>query len=140
MPDVTLDLDRPAHEHAARLRAGDYTARALAEATLRRVRDQEPRLNAYITITDELALAQAEAADERLRSGDAAPLTGIPVAIKDLLSVVGVETTAGFKPALERALKVTQNEGRPAVLDVLTDKENISIGTTLTDLRAAASR
>ena len=97
MPDVTLDLDRPAHEHAARLRAGDYTARALAEATLRRVRDQEPRLNAYITITDELALAQAEAADERLRSGDAAPLTGIPVAIKDLLSVVGVETTAGSR-------------------------------------------
>ena len=53
---------------------------------------------------------------------------------------IRVETTADFKPALERALKVTQNEGRPAVLDVLTDKENISIGTTLTDLRAAASR
>ena len=97
MPDATIDLDRPAHEHAARLRAGEYSARALAEATLERVQAQEPQLNAYITITEAEALEQAEAADQRLRRGDATTLTGIPIAIKDLLSTAGVETTAGSR-------------------------------------------
>ncbi|TAJ20002.1 MAG: Asp-tRNA(Asn)/Glu-tRNA(Gln) amidotransferase subunit GatA [Dehalococcoidia bacterium] len=102
-----IDLDVTAHEHARRLRAGEYTARALAEATLARVRAQEPSLNAYITVTDALALAQAEAADTRLKAGDAGPLVGIPVGVKDLLSTKGVQTTAashileGFVPVLD---------------------------------------
>jgi len=102
-----LDLDVTAHEHARRLRAGDYTARALAEATLDRVEAQEPALNAYITLTRDLALQQADAADQRLQRGDAGPLTGIPIGIKDLLSTRGVETTAGsrmlagFKPIID---------------------------------------
>ena len=92
-----IDLDVSAHEHAARLREGSYTARALAEATLDRVESQEPALNAYITLTRDLALEQADAADARLRAGDAAPLTGIPVGIKDLLSTRGVLTTAASR-------------------------------------------
>lgn len=102
-----IDLDVTAHEHARRLRAGGYTARALAEATLARVRAQEPSLNAYITVTDGLALRQADAADARLKAGDAGPLTGIPVGVKDLLSTKGVQTTAashmleGFVPAID---------------------------------------
>ncbi|MEE8421320.1 MAG: Asp-tRNA(Asn)/Glu-tRNA(Gln) amidotransferase subunit GatA [Dehalococcoidia bacterium] len=92
-----IELDRTAHEHAAALRAGEYTARALAEATLARVHGQEPALNAYITVTEDEALAQADAADERLSAGDAGPLTGIPIAIKDLLSTRGVLTTAGSR-------------------------------------------
>ncbi len=103
----SIDLDATAHEHARRLRAGEYSARALAEATLARVRAQEPSLNAYITVTDELALRQADAADERLKAGDAGPLTGIPVGVKDLLSTKGVQTTAashmleGFIPVID---------------------------------------
>ncbi len=97
-PDPSaIDLGATAHEHAERLRAGDYSARQLAEATLERVRAQEPALNAYITVTEELALAQADRADERLRAGDAGPLAGIPVAVKDLLSTRGVRTTAGSR-------------------------------------------
>lgn len=92
-----IDLDRTAHEHAAALRAGEYTAVELAEATLARVRAQEGALHAYVTITDELALEQARAADVRLQSGDATPLTGVPVAVKDLLSTKGVRTTASSK-------------------------------------------
>ncbi|MQC27694.1 MAG: Asp-tRNA(Asn)/Glu-tRNA(Gln) amidotransferase subunit GatA [Chloroflexi bacterium] len=90
-----MDLDATAHEHAAHLRAGDYTARALAEATLARVQAQEPALNAYITLTEERALAQADAADVRLRAGESGPLIGVPIAIKDLLCTRGVRTTAG---------------------------------------------
>jgi aspartyl-tRNA(Asn)/glutamyl-tRNA(Gln) amidotransferase subunit A len=92
-----IDLDRTAHQHAAALRAGEYSAVALAEATLARVRGQEPALNAYITLTDELALEQARAADVRLQSGDATPLTGVPVTVKDLLSTKGVTTTAASR-------------------------------------------
>ena len=102
-----IDLDVTAHEHAQHLRSGDYTARALAEATLARVKAQEPALNAYITVTEDLALAQADAADARLKAGDAGPLTGIPVGVKDLLSTKGVQTTAashmleGFVPIID---------------------------------------
>lgn len=104
---MPIDLDVTAHEHARRLRAGEYTARALAEATLARIRAQEPSLNAYITVTEEAALAQADAADVRLRAGHAGPLTGIPVGVKDLLSTKGVQTTAashmlqGFVPVVD---------------------------------------
>ncbi len=95
MPDI--DLDRTAHQHAAALRDGDYSARALAEATLALVRAQEPAINAYITLMEDEALAQADAADIRIAAGEAEPLTGIPIAIKDLLSTNGTLTTAGSK-------------------------------------------
>ena len=103
----SIDLDVTAHEHAAHLRAADYSAVALAEATLERVRAQEPALNAYIRLTEELALAQAEAADARIASGDAGPLTGVPIGVKDLLSTRDIDTTAGsrmlegFKPIID---------------------------------------
>ena len=104
-PEAILDL--PAHQQAARLRDGVVTARALADAALRRTRAQEPALHAYITLTDDEALAQAAAADERLRAGDGGPLTGVPVAIKDVLSTKGIQTTAasrmlrGFRPIVD---------------------------------------
>jgi len=56
-----------------------------------------PRLNAYITTTPELALAQAKAADARIAAGNATPLTGIPLAMKDLFCTEGVRTTAASK-------------------------------------------
>jgi aspartyl-tRNA(Asn)/glutamyl-tRNA(Gln) amidotransferase subunit A len=56
-----------------------------------------PRLNAYITVTPELALTQARAADARIAAGTAGPLTGIPLAIKDLFCTAGVRTTAASK-------------------------------------------
>ena len=76
-PESILDLT--AHEQGVHLRSGAVTARALAEAALARVRAQEPSLNAYISVNDTEALAQADAADARLRAGHAAPLTGIPI-------------------------------------------------------------
>ena len=95
-PDSSIDLDRTAHEHAAALRAGEYSSRELTEASLARVRAQA-NLNAYITVTDELALEQAAAADARIAAGEAGPLTGIPVGVKDLLSTKGIATSAGSR-------------------------------------------
>jgi aspartyl-tRNA(Asn)/glutamyl-tRNA(Gln) amidotransferase subunit A len=91
-PESILDLT--AHEQAEHLRSGAVTSRALTAAARARVRAQEPAIHAYITVTDEEALRQADEADARLRAGTAAPLTGIPIGVKDLLSTKGTRTTA----------------------------------------------
>ena len=96
-PTPAIDLDRTAHEHAAALRAGEYTSRALAEATLVRIQGQQGTLNSYITLAEDLAFAQADAADARIAAGEAGPLIGVPVAVKDLLSTKGVPTSAGSR-------------------------------------------
>ncbi|MDE2007029.1 MAG: Asp-tRNA(Asn)/Glu-tRNA(Gln) amidotransferase subunit GatA [Rhodospirillales bacterium] len=79
------------------LRRGEITARALTEAHLAAIAAENPRLNAFITVTEAEALAGADAADAALRRGDAPVLTGIPLAIKDLFCTAGVRTTAGSR-------------------------------------------
>jgi aspartyl-tRNA(Asn)/glutamyl-tRNA(Gln) amidotransferase subunit A len=83
---------------AAKLRAKEVSAVELAQESLRSIREQQPRLNAFITITDELALQQARRADEELAAGvDRGPLHGIPYALKDVFSTKGIRTTLGSK-------------------------------------------
>ncbi len=82
---------------ARALRAREISAVELAAAYNAAVEALNPRLNAYITPTPELALEQARAADRRLAGGGATPLTGIPIAMKDLFCTEGVRTTAASK-------------------------------------------
>jgi aspartyl-tRNA(Asn)/glutamyl-tRNA(Gln) amidotransferase subunit A len=91
LTDLTLTEARTA------LRARDITAVDLTDAYLSAIEALNPRLNAYITVTAEAARAQAAAADTQLRAGQFAPLTGIPLGIKDLFCTQGVRTTAGSK-------------------------------------------
>jgi aspartyl-tRNA(Asn)/glutamyl-tRNA(Gln) amidotransferase subunit A len=85
-------------EAAAKLRAREVSAVELAQESLRRIEEQQPRLNAFITITGELALQQARRADEELARGvDRGPLHGIPYALKDVFSTRGIRTTLGSK-------------------------------------------
>jgi aspartyl-tRNA(Asn)/glutamyl-tRNA(Gln) amidotransferase subunit A len=77
---------------------GATSARAVTEAALERIKTLNPRLNAFLTITEESALAQADETDARVRAGEALrPLDGIPVAIKDNLVLEGVQTTCGSR-------------------------------------------
>ena len=83
-------------EIGADLRAGRLSASELVEATLARIDETEPRLNAYITVTADHARRQAQAADDELAAGrDRGPLHGIPVALKDLVDTAGIPTTGG---------------------------------------------
>jgi aspartyl-tRNA(Asn)/glutamyl-tRNA(Gln) amidotransferase subunit A len=91
LTDLTLAQAR------AGLRAGDISAHALTQAFLDAIAALNPRLNAFITVTGEAALAQADAADAALARGEHGNLTGIPLAIKDLFCTKGVRTTAGSK-------------------------------------------
>lgn len=91
MFDLTLAQARAA------LRAHKLSSRELTEAHLGAIEALNPRLNAFITVTPDLALRHAEAADKALAQGEAGTLTGIPLAIKDLFCTAGVRTTAGSR-------------------------------------------
>ena len=67
----------------------------VARDALDRIERLQPRVNAFVTVTGELALEQAAAAERAYADGTAGPLAGVPVTIKDLLDVAGVRTTGG---------------------------------------------
>ena len=83
-------------EAGVALRDGSLTALELTESVLSRLEATEPLLNAYITVTAELAREQASAADDLWRDGrDFGPLQGIPIGLKDLVDTAGIATTGG---------------------------------------------
>ncbi len=79
------------------LRAGQFSSVEMTREFLARIHELNPVLNAFITINDVEALAQAQAADERIARGEDTPLLGVPIAIKDVLSTRGLRTTAGSR-------------------------------------------
>ena len=82
---------------AAGLRNGDFSSEELTRAYLDRIAQHDDGLNSFITVSEEEALQQAHAADQRLKAGDSSPLTGIPVAQKDIFCTDGVLTTCGSR-------------------------------------------
>jgi len=94
MPDI---LELTVHEAADLLRRRQVSSRELTQAALARIADVDPRVRAFITVTADEALAQADAADARLQQGETGGLLGVPVAIKDVLATKGVATTCGSK-------------------------------------------
>jgi len=83
-------------EHAAALASGEYSSVELTKHFLERIQANKD-LNAFITVTEEQALAQAQAADINIKKGDQGPLCGIPIAQKDLFCTRGVLTTCGSR-------------------------------------------
>jgi aspartyl-tRNA(Asn)/glutamyl-tRNA(Gln) amidotransferase subunit A len=84
-------------EARERLRRRQISSVELTQAFLARIGALNPRLNAYLTITDDEALEMARQADARIQRGEDTPLLGVPIAIKDVLSTRGVRTTAGSR-------------------------------------------
>jgi aspartyl-tRNA(Asn)/glutamyl-tRNA(Gln) amidotransferase subunit A len=91
------------------MRKGDFTSVEVTQDCLSEI-EGSGALNAFVHNTPEIALRQAEAADARIKSGDAPAMCGVPLGIKDLFATKGVETQAasdilkGFKPEYESTI------------------------------------
>jgi aspartyl-tRNA(Asn)/glutamyl-tRNA(Gln) amidotransferase subunit A len=89
--------DKSVTELAAALKARQVSSVELTQALLERVTRHQGALNAFITISAEGALLEAGKADVRLRQSDAGPLTGVPMAHKDIFCTRGEKTTCGSR-------------------------------------------
>ena len=81
----------------AGLAAGRFSAEELAQAYLAAIASANPHLNAFVLETPDKALAMARASDARRARGEAGPLEGISLGVKDLFATEGVRTTAGSR-------------------------------------------
>lgn len=82
---------------AAMLTSKQISSVEMTHEFLKRIDQHNPEINAYIALDQEKTLAQAAAADLRIAQGNAAPLTGIPIAQKDIFCAKGWKTTCGSK-------------------------------------------
>ena len=90
-------IDASLKQLAADLAARKVSSVELTRACLERIDKHNPSLNAFITVDPDTSLAQARAADERIARGEAQPLTGVPVAHKDIWCARGWLTTCGSR-------------------------------------------
>jgi len=85
------------HEARALLLKKQISARELTRAVLDRIDAVEPKIDAFLAVTADRALAEADRADAMIASGRILPLTGIPLALKDLICTAGVPTTCASR-------------------------------------------
>ncbi len=110
------------------LRRGETTAVELINACLSAI-EGSSALGAFVHNTPDLALARAEAADQRIKSGDAPALCGIPIGIKDLFCTEGVESQAaskilsGFRPEYESTVSAQLRDAGAVMLGKLNMDE-----------------
>jgi len=90
-------LDGPAHELAAAVSARRASAREVTEAALARVERSRELHGAFLHVAAAAALAAADEVDRRAAAGEALPLAGVPLAVKDNVNVAGLPTTAGSR-------------------------------------------
>jgi aspartyl-tRNA(Asn)/glutamyl-tRNA(Gln) amidotransferase subunit A len=132
---ATLTID----EFGRRLRARELTAEQVTDACLRRIEEDNPRLNAFILVMAGTARQQARDADRELAAGrDRGPLHGVPISIKDLIDVAGTPTTAasrvreGHVAAHDAPVIVALREAG-AVIIGKTNLHEFAFGTTNED-------
>ena len=132
--------DIPGHitieQFGRRLREGDLTAAEVIEACLRRIEADDARLNAFIRVMADEARRGAAAADRELAAGrDRGPLHGVPIAVKDLIDIKGVPTTAASRVreghvAAADAPVITHLRHAGAIFIGKTNLDEFAYGTT----------
>jgi len=90
-------FDLTLHELSDKLRRREVSSVEATRAMLDRIEATDGKVNAFITVTPDQALQDAEAADKRIASGGADLLTGIPVALKDIFLTEGIRTTCASR-------------------------------------------
>jgi aspartyl-tRNA(Asn)/glutamyl-tRNA(Gln) amidotransferase subunit A len=129
----------------AGLARGEFSSRELVQSALEEIARLEPALHAFLYVAGEKALAQADDADRRRKAGDSQALLGLPIAIKDVLTVEGMPATAGSKilegfipPFTASSVKKLQQAGAIVVGKTNTDEfamgsstENSAYGRTM---------
>jgi len=120
---------------ASQLRSGEVTSVGLTQKYIEQIQEKNPILNAYVSTTFEVALEQAKLADEKIKSGNADILCGIPMTLKDNISTSGLETTCcskilkGYVPFYDAtAWSNLKNKG--AVLLGKTNMDEFAMGST----------
>lgn len=128
-------LEKTIHEVSADLKAKKVSSAELTKATMDYLESIEPKVQSFITITRDEALKQADEADKRLAAGkDVTPLTGVPVAIKDLLCTKGIRTTCA-----SRMLENFKPPYNATVVERLYAAGAVSVGKTNMDEFAMGS-
>ena len=135
------------HALHEKLRAGEVTSRQMTEAVLQRIEAVEPTLHAYIRVLKDDALAQADAIDDLLKKGDIEPtyLTGIPLAVKDVICTKGVTTTCGskilenFVPQYDATVMEKLNAHHPVLLGK-TNMDEFAMGSSTENSAYGATR
>ena len=123
------------HEALAALDRGEISSVDLTEAYLDRIERFDPSVQAYLTVTRDQARADAQRADADRRAGERAPLQGIPIALKDIFSTAGIETTCasrmlrGFVPPYD-ATVTARLAGAGAVLLGKTNMDEFAMGSS----------
>jgi len=131
-----MDMPRTIVEAGAKLRRGELSCVELTQRYLARISALQPRINAFIAVTAERALAAARGLDDDLRTGrDRGPLHGIPIVHKDCFDVVGTATTAGAALYRDRfptedALVVRRLEAAGAITLGKTNMNELAAGTS----------
>ena len=127
LPDSDEDIAfAPAARLSRWIRRGVLSSRRLTEIYLARIAQLAGVLECFVTVTDDLARAQADAADAALRAGTwLGPLHGIPYGLKDLFDARGIRTTWGAEPYKDRVA-----EGDARVVEMLRAAGAVLIGKT----------
>ena len=127
--------DKTLTELKAGLQAGDFSSRELTEHFLERIKRHDGEINSFITVTEEQALRQADAADQAIAAGDHRLLTGLPIAHKDIFCTEGVRTSCGSRmldnfiaPYTATAVEKMSAEG--AVMLGKTNMDEFAMGSS----------
>ena len=140
MKTQALNLDTLTIEEFGRgLRARDLTAELVTDRCLRRIEEDNARLNAFILVMADAARERAREADRELAAGrDRGPLHGVPISIKDLIDVAGTPTTAASRVreghvAVHDAPAIVALREAGAVIIGKTNLHEFAFGTTNED-------
>jgi aspartyl-tRNA(Asn)/glutamyl-tRNA(Gln) amidotransferase subunit A len=129
-----VNVKEPFDSFRARLLAGDDSCEARTREYLS-VISRRNNLNAYLAVFEEEALEGARSVDKKIRAGNAGPLAGMAVAVKDVLSVKGKRTTCGSKilgnyEAIYDATVIEKLRGADAIIIGKTNMDEFAMGSS----------